>query len=48
MDINQGIEQGKKEEESRKEIAKKMKQKGLECKLIQEVTGLTEEEINAL
>ena len=41
-----GLEEG--EERSKKEIAKKMKEKGTDIKFIQEVTGLTEEEINAL
>lgn len=31
-----------------REIAKKMKEKGMDIKLIQEVTDLTEEEINLL
>ena len=37
-----GIEEGK------KEIAKKMKEKGVEVEFIQEITGLTIEEINLL
>ena len=41
-----GKAEGKLEE--KKEIAKKMKEKGTNIKFIQEVTGLTEEEINAL
>ena len=35
-------------EEGKKEIAKKMKEKKADIKFIQEVTGLTEEEIKAL
>ena len=48
--IEQGIKQGKKEgkEEERKEMAKKMKEKGMDIKTIQEITELTEEEINSL
>ena len=47
---NQGIEKGieKGIEEGKKETAKKMKEKGLDFKLIQEITGLTEDEINSL
>ena len=41
-----GLEEGKKQ--NKKEIAKKMKEKGVEVEFIQEVTGLTKEEINAL
>ena len=41
-----GIEEGKKQ--NKKEIAKKMKEEGLDIKLIQKITNLTEEEINAL
>ena len=37
-----GIEEGK------KEIAKKMKEKGVEVEFIQEITGFTIEEINLL
>ena len=52
--LKKGIEQGMKQgirqrrEEGIKEIAKKMKEKGTDIKFIQEVTGLAEEEINAL
>ena len=48
--LKKGIEQGREQgrEEGIKEIAKKMKEKGTDIKFIQEVTGLTEEEINAL
>ena len=42
----QGIEQGIKQE--KKEIAKKMKEEGLDIEVIKKVTGLTEEEINSL
>ena len=41
-----GLEEGKTEE--RKEIAKKMKEKGTDITYIIEITGLTEEEIKAL
>ena len=41
-----GIEEGKKQD--RKEIAKKMKEKGTDITYIIEITGLTEEEIEAL
>ena len=41
-----GLEEGKAEE--RKEIAKKMKEKGADIKYIIEITNLTEEEIKAL
>ena len=41
-----GIEEGKKQD--RKEIAKKMKEKGTDITYIIEITGLTEEEIKAL
>ncbi len=41
-----GLEEGKKQ--NKKEIAKKMKEEGLDIKLIQKITNLTEEEINAL
>lgn len=44
--IKQGIKQGKKEE--RKIMAKKMKEKGIDIKTIQEITELAEEEINLL
>ena len=44
--IEQGIEQGIKQE--KKEIAKKMKEEGLDIEVIKKVTGLTEEEINSL
>ena len=45
-----GIDIGKSEgkKERTKEIAKKMKEKGSDYKFIQEVTGLTEEEIKEL
>ncbi len=48
--LKKGIEQGRKQgrDEGIKEIAKKMKEKGTDIKFIQEVTGLAEEEINAL
>ena len=55
--IEQGIEQGKKEgiEQARTEakaekleIAKKLKQTGMDIKQISEITGLTEEEIEKL
>ena len=41
-----GIEEGKKQD--RKEIAKKMKEKGTDIAYIIEITGLTEEEIKEL
>ena len=41
-----GLAAGKAEE--KKEIAKKMKEKGLDIKLIQELTNLTKDEINSL
>ena len=46
----EGFENGKIEGEKSKqlEIAKKMKEKGTDLKFIQEVTGLTSEEINKL
>ncbi len=44
--IRQGIRQGR--EEGIKEIAKKMKEEGFDVKTIQNITGLTEEEIHAL
>ena len=44
--IKEGREKGRKE--GIKEIAKKMKEKGEDTKYIQEITGLTEEEIKAL
>ena len=44
--IEKGIKQGKKEE--RKRIAKRMKEQGINTQIIQNVTELTEEEINAL
>ena len=44
--LEEGIEEGKKQD--RKEIAKKMKEKGVEVEFIQEITGLTIEEINLL
>ena len=34
--------------EGKREIAKKMKEKGIDIKMIQEITELTEEEINSL
>ena len=48
--IKEGREKGRKEgrKEGIKEIAKKMKEKGEDTKYIQEITGLTEEEIKAL
>ena len=47
---NQGIEKGIKQGriESKKEIAKKMKEKGIDVKTIEEITNLTEKEINLL
>ena len=44
--MKQGMKQGMKK--SIRDIAKKMKEKGIDIKLIQEVTDLTEEEINLL
>ena len=44
--LEQGLEQGKKEE--RKEIAKRMKEQGINIQIIQEITKLTEEEIDSL
>ena len=44
--IEKGIKQGKKEE--RKRIAKRMKEQGINTQIIQNVTELAEEEINAL
>ena len=44
--MKQGIEQGI--EQEKKETAKKMKEEGLDIEIIKKVTGLTEEEINAL
>ena len=44
--IKQGIRQGR--EEGIKEMAKKMKEEGFDVKTIQNITGLTEEEIHAL
>ena len=44
--MKDGINKGKKQE--KKDIAKKMKEKGVNIKLIQEITELTEEEINLL
>ena len=41
-----GYKQGIKQE--KKEIAKKMKEEGLDIEVIKKVTGLTEEEINSL
>lgn len=52
--LKKGIEIGEKKgikkgmKEAIKEMAKKMKEKGMDIKLIQEVTDLTEEEINLL
>ena len=56
--IKKGLEEGRKEgrkegmkegmEKGIKKIAKKMKEKGEDTKYIQEITGLTEEEIKAL
>ena len=46
LEEGEGREQGKKEE--KQQIAKKMKEKGSGYKFIQEVTGLTEEEIKEL
>ena len=45
-----GIEEGeiKGKEEEKKKIAKKMKEKGTDITYIIEITGLTEEEIEAL
>lgn len=44
--MEKGIKQGKKE--GRKEMAKKMKEKGIDIKTIQEITNLTEKEIDVL
>ena len=44
--IKQGMQQGM--QQGKKEIAKKMKEEGLNIELIKKVTGLTEEEINSL
>lgn len=46
MGIEKGREEGEKKE--RKEIAKKMKEKGIEIKIIKDVTNLTENEIKLL
>ena len=45
-----GIEEGKKTgiKESKKEIARKLKETGMEIKQIAEITGLSEEEIDKL
>ena len=43
---NEGISQGQRKEKI--EIAKNMLSKEMDIKLISEITGLTEEEINAL
>lgn len=44
--LEEGIEEGKKQD--RKEIAKKMKEEGIDVELIKKITGLTEKEINSL
>ena len=44
--LKKGIEQGR--EEGIKEIAKKMKEEGFDIKTIQNITGLTEKEIESL
>ena len=41
-----GLEEGKRQD--RKEIAKKMKEEGIDVELIKKITGLTEKEINSL
>ena len=48
--LNDGIEQGKKEgvEKEKIEIAKRMKEQGIDTKTIKDITGLTIEEINNL
>ena len=46
MGIEKGREEGEKKE--RKEIAKKMKEKGMKEEDIEEITGLSEEEIKGL
>ena len=52
--IKQGMEEGMKQgmkqgiEQEKKETAKKMREEGLDIDIIKKVTGLTEEEINAL
>ena len=52
--IKQGMEEGMKQgmqqgiEQEEKETAKKMREEGLDIDIIKKVTGLTEEEINAL
>ena len=48
--ILEGEKQGEKRgtEKEKREIAKKMKEKGADIKFIQEVTGLTEDEIHEL
>ena len=45
-----GLEEGKAEGEAKekREIAKKMKEEGFDTKIIQKITGLTEEEIESL
>ena len=47
-ELGKKIGEKKGEQKRNKEIAKKMKQEGLEIKLIQKITNLTEEEIKAL
>ena len=44
--MEKGIKKGMKQE--RKEMAKRMKEKGIDIITIQEITNLTEEEINSL
>ena len=48
--MEKGIEKGIKKgvEKGIKQTAKKMKEKGMDIKLIQEITNLTEEEIKSL
>ena len=46
MGREEGMQEGEKKKQ--KEIAKKMKEKGIDIKIIQDVTSLTEEEIKKL
>ena len=48
--IRKGIEKGREEgiKQSKKGIAKKMKEKGIDTNTIKEITGLTKEEIENL
>ncbi len=44
--IRVGIERGRKQE--KKEIAKKMKEQGIDIEIIKKITGLSDKEINLL